>query len=86
MDDSVRKSVQFFQHNLLQSTAALGTYEVIFLRNVLIYFSFEQKERILRQILDRLRPRGLLFIGTAESLQGHELPLVRAGRSVFEKS
>jgi len=77
--------VQFFRHNLLQSTSALGTYEVIFLRNVLIYFDHPQKQTILTQMVDRLAPNGLLFIGTAESLQGHELPLQRVGRSVFER-
>ncbi|MDB4975851.1 MAG: methyltransferase, CheR-type [Myxococcaceae bacterium] len=85
VDDRVRGKVHFFVHNLLHTNAALGTYEVIFLRNVLIYFEHSHRGRILTQIVDRLRPGGLLFIGTAESLQGHVLPVRRVGRSIFEK-
>jgi chemotaxis protein methyltransferase CheR len=83
--DEVRQRVQFFRHNLLQDAAALGLFDVIFLRNVLIYFDAASKQQILERVLERLRPRGLFFIGSAEALQGHTLPLERISHSVYRK-
>ena len=85
VSEEVRKSVHFFQHNLVRDAPSLGSYEVIFLRNVLIYFDHPSKQRILSMMVSRLRPGGVLFIGHAESLQGLVLPLTRIGRSVYEK-
>jgi chemotaxis protein methyltransferase CheR len=82
----VRRSVHFFQHNLMRDAPSLGSYEVIFLRNVLIYFDADRKQRILSMLVGRLRPDGVLFVGHAESLQGHVLPVKRIGRSVYEKT
>ena len=83
--DEVRRRVQFFRHNLLDDAVSLGIFDIIFLRNVLIHFDAQSKQQILERVLDRLRPGGTFFIGTAESLQGHALPLDRIGHSVFRK-
>ena len=85
VSDEVRKSVHFFQHNLIRDVPSLGSYEVIFLRNVLIYFDQSRKQQILSAMVSRLRAGGVLFVGHAESLQGLALPLTRIGRSVYEK-
>jgi chemotaxis protein methyltransferase CheR len=63
----------------------IGPFDVIFLRNVLIYFAAEQKREIVNRLLERLRPGGLLFIGHAESLHGFGLPLRTLRPSVFER-
>jgi chemotaxis protein methyltransferase CheR len=86
VSEQVRSRVHFFQHNLLDSVSGLGTFDVIFIRNVLIYFDLERKQEILSHMIGCLRPGGLLFVGHAEPLQGLSLPLRRVGsdEAVFE--
>lgn len=66
--DPVRKNVSFRHLNLLDSYTLLGKFDIIFCRNVLIYFSPEVKAKIIRQFAQSLNPRGYLFLGASESL------------------
>jgi chemotaxis protein methyltransferase CheR len=66
--DNVRKNVSFRHLNLLDSYTLLGKFDIIFCRNVLIYFSAEVKAKIIRQFAQSLNPRGYLFLGASESL------------------
>ncbi len=63
----IRKMVQFQGVNLAQPIAPMGTFDVIFLRNVLIYFDAETKRGIFQQVKRMLRPDGYLFLGGAET-------------------
>lgn len=64
----VRRMVTFKSFNLLSSYAALGRFDIVFCRNVLIYFSGDVKQRILQQIAGQLQPNGVLFLGASESI------------------
>jgi len=64
----VRRMVTFKSLNLLTSYAALGRFDIVFCRNVLIYFSADVKQRILQQIAGQLQPEGVLFLGASESI------------------
>ncbi len=66
--DPVRKHVSFRHLNLLDSYTLLGKFDIIFCRNVLIYFSPEVKVKIIRQFAQALNPRGYLLLGASESL------------------
>ena len=66
----VRQRIEFRQLNLLDSYALLGKFDVVFCRNVLIYFSAEVKKDILRRIHATLKPGGYLFLGASEALNG----------------
>jgi chemotaxis protein methyltransferase CheR len=66
--DDVRKRVRFTQGNLLASYTPLGRFDVIFCRNVLIYFSAESKVDILRRMAESLNPGGYLFLGASEAI------------------
>lgn len=66
--DPVRKNVSFRHLNLLDSYTLLGKFDIIFCRNVLIYFSADLKAKIIRQFAQSLNPRGYLFLGASESL------------------
>ncbi len=68
--DNVKAMVTFRQLNLLNSYNLLGKFDIVFCRNVLIYFSPEIKTRILTQISEILKPKGYLFLGASESLSG----------------
>ena len=82
----LRHRVAFAELNLMRDLPAeVGPFNVIFLRNVLIYFNAPDKRAIVQRLVERLRPGGLLFIGHAESLHGFELPLRSLRPSVFER-
>jgi chemotaxis protein methyltransferase CheR len=67
---NIKARVRFQSLNLLGSYAALGQFDLIFCRNVLIYFSSEVKLEILRKMHKQLRPGGYLLLGASESLSG----------------
>lgn len=64
----VKSRVTFRHLNLLQSYALLGRFDIIFCRNVLIYFSVESKRDILERLAQALNPGGYLFLGASESM------------------
>ena len=68
--DALRSKVQFRQFNLLQDFAGLGRFDVIFCRNVLIYFDVATKSDILKRMGRILAPDGALFLGASESVIG----------------
>lgn len=78
VDKKIRDRVQFKYLNLNQELPPLlGLFDVVFLRNILIYFNLDTKQRIVRKILKALRPGGFCFIGHAESLMGMSDPEIR---------
>jgi chemotaxis protein methyltransferase CheR len=67
----LRGLVRFQQLNLNESNyPGLGRFDLIFCRNVLIYFDAASKQRVISQLLSHLGPCGYLFMGHAESLTG----------------
>ncbi|MDP4944213.1 MAG: protein-glutamate O-methyltransferase CheR [Paraglaciecola sp.] len=66
--DNVRKKVTFRHLNLLDSYTLLGKFDIIFCRNVLIYFSPEVKAKIIKQFAQSLNSKGYLILGASESL------------------
>lgn len=65
----IKRRIKFGLHNLLQPLRTGGPFDAIFLRNVLIYFTPEDQEKILRNIHNLLRPGGTLVIGESETLK-----------------
>lgn len=79
---SFRRGIQFGVGNIVDPTTYPGTgYDVVFCRNVLIYFSDASLKRAIRAFLSVLQPGGYLFLGHAESIIGMfpELETVRLG-------
>jgi chemotaxis protein methyltransferase CheR len=72
--DTLRRRVSFEQHNLNNPFPA-GPFDVIFCRNVMIYFSRAEQARLALRFKDRLAPEGFLFIGHSESFQGLDVGL-----------
>lgn len=68
ISDEVKKMVRFQKLNLQENFNHLGKQDVIFCRNILIYFSLEFKQDILKRIAALLRPGGYLFLGASESI------------------
>lgn len=69
--DEVRNRVSFREQNLLQGFSTLGKFDIIFCRNVLIYFSAERKQDILQRMALSLNRGGYLFLGASETISGY---------------
>lgn len=82
----ISRRVRFQQLNLNQcERSAIGLFDVIFLRNVMIYFNPSTKESLLAQICDKLKDNGVLVISHAETLTGLNSPLVQIRPSLYRK-
>jgi chemotaxis protein methyltransferase CheR len=74
LSEQVRSKVTFSEHNLLDLPPAGGLFDVIFLRNVLIYFDPETRLEVLRRVRSVLRRDGFLLLGAAETTFGLQDP------------
>ncbi len=79
----VRERVRFLQANLMQALPQLPMFDVIFLRNVLIYFDNDAKAQIVRRVIKQLKPDGVLYTGHAESLSTLALPLKPVATAIY---
>jgi chemotaxis protein methyltransferase CheR len=68
VNDEIRGMVCFHRRNLLQPFTELGTFDVIFCRNVAIYFDVPRRRDLFLRLADRLTPQGAIFVGSSESL------------------
>jgi chemotaxis protein methyltransferase CheR len=85
MQDKIRNRVQFGQLNLCKPFSGLGPFDVIFLRNVLIYFDPPTKVDVVDRVLTALKPGGLFFLGTAEGRVPCKTPLQTVIPGAFRK-
>lgn len=68
--EHLRRQVTFLRHNLLDAPPFGGGFDVVFLRNVLIYFDLPVKQAVLDRVLTAMRPGGFLVLGAAETTIG----------------
>ncbi len=68
--DEIRAMVNFRKLNLMQPLSALGKFDIIFCRNVAIYFTLEDRKKLFNKLADCLTDDGYLIIGSTESLTG----------------
>jgi len=85
VERSLRAKVKFLQVNLNAPLPELGTFDFVFLRNVLIYFNADTKRRVVDRILPLLRKGGCLLVGHSESLHGINDMLQVVAPSVYRK-
>ena len=85
--DNVKRLVNFKPQNLMDSYALLGKFDIIFCRNVLIYFSPDMKSQVLNQMASSLNPGGYLLLGASESLTGltDRFDMVRCNPGIIYK-
>ncbi|RBY96901.1 chemotaxis protein CheR [Blastococcus sp. TF02-8] len=67
---NLRRMVNASECNLAAPLPRMGPFDVVYLRNVLIYFDLPTKQSILRRVRDLMRPDGWLFLGAAETTLG----------------
>ncbi len=85
MAKELRHNVRFDQANLTETLPEIGLFDVIFLRNVLIYFDAPSKIAIVRRVMAKLKPAARLFLGHAESLGNNDLGLRTVKPAVYER-
>jgi len=68
LSEKIRRMVTFREFNLLQDPRALGTFDIVFCRNVLIYFDQETKRKVLEGVSRQIAPDGYLYLGGAETV------------------
>jgi chemotaxis protein methyltransferase CheR len=68
INDKLRKIVDFKTFNIQDSFTQIGSFDVVFCRNILIYFTDDAKRKILSQLHQVLAPNGYLLLGSAENM------------------
>jgi chemotaxis protein methyltransferase CheR len=85
IERSIRSRVRFLQVNLNAALPRLGLFDVVFLRNVMIYFNNATKRGVVDRVLNQLKPGGYLFIGHSESLIGVNESVELVAPAVYRK-
>ncbi len=86
IDRSLRDHAEFEVRNLLEIPADVQAFDVIFLRNVMIYFDPPTKKRVVENLLSQLKPEGYLVVGHSESLNGLAPNLVSVQPTIYGRS
>jgi len=85
VERGLRSRVHFKQVNLNSSLPELGTFDVIFLRNVMIYFSNDTKRQVVARVLSMLKPGGHLCVGHSESLNDITSEVQQLAPSIYHR-
>lgn len=83
--EEIRKQIVFRQFNLMDDITFKGLFQVVFLRNVMIYFDEETKKKLLWRIYQHMENGGYLFIGTTESIDKSNTPFQYIQPSIYRK-
>lgn len=85
VNSNIKKRIQFRLLNLLNTYSTLGRFDIIFCRNVLIYFAPELKKNILERMINALAPNGYLFLGSSETVNcsGRALKMIKSDCGIF---
>ncbi len=83
---TIRERVHFYHANLMRQLPPVGNFDVIFLRNVMIYFDVETRINLVERLLNHLQPEGHFIISHSESLLGITQRLTALGGSIYQLS
>ena len=82
----LRQKVTIQRMNLMDASLAVSrSFDLIFCRNVLIYFDRKTQEAVIEKLLEKLLPGGYLFIGHSESLFPLNLPVIQIKPTIYKK-
>ncbi|MBL8769673.1 MAG: protein-glutamate O-methyltransferase [Planctomycetes bacterium] len=82
--DELRSYISFKRLNLMDEKWPIkSALDVVFCRNVMIYFDRETQSRIVRHFAQHMKPDALLFLGHSETMMGAEIPFRHIGRTVY---
>ncbi len=82
----IRKRVRFARLNFMDSSYDISdVFDVIFCRNVLIYFDRATQERVINKLCSKLKPGGYFFLGHSESIMSMNVPLTQVKPTIFKR-
>lgn len=81
----IRDAVRYMRQNLMDGKPGAEKFDIIFCRNVLIYFQTHERAAVVRNLANALKPGGYLFIGHSESLLGCDPGLTYIRPSIYRK-
>ncbi len=82
----IRSKVEFRRLNLMDNSYQVGSdFDIIFCRNVLIYFDKDIQEQVINKLASKLKPGGYFFLGHSESIIGKKVPLTQVIPTVYRK-
>ena len=85
LEPALKRRISFRQINLNNALPEVGVFDVIFLRNVMIYFDQPTKRQVVQRLCARLRPGGYFFVSHSESLNGISDELQALRPSIYRK-
>ena len=86
VDKALSKLITFKQLNLLHDWPMKGPFDIIFCRNVIIYFDKNTQQELFARFYEMLTPGGLLILGHSENLGAYQAHFDNVGRTIFRKS
>ncbi|AVS71219.1 chemotaxis protein [Paracidovorax avenae] len=86
LEDAVRRCMAFEPHNLMEPAPWQDRFDVVFLRNVLIYFTADDIRRVVHHLAPSLRRQGKLVIGESESLTSLDVPFQFVQPQIYERA
>ncbi|MCJ8324395.1 MAG: protein-glutamate O-methyltransferase CheR [Rhizobiales bacterium] len=86
LNENVRRMVKYKESNLLENFANVGKFDIVFCRNVLIYFDLETKKKVLEKISLQMEPDSYLLLGAAETVMGicDKFEAVKGARGLYK--
>jgi chemotaxis protein methyltransferase CheR len=81
----IRSKVQFARLNFMDDLDVPADFDLVFCRNVIIYFDKLTQEKVINKLCDKIKPGGYFFLGHSESITGMTLPLQQLKPTIFRK-
>lgn len=85
IERSLRERVRFVHANLNAPLPDLGIFDVVFLRNVMIYFDHPTKQQVVARVLQKLSPQGYFLVGHSESLNDVSSEVVQVAPATYQR-
>jgi chemotaxis protein methyltransferase CheR len=85
VEKSLRSRTQFIQVNLNEPLPAMGLFDIVFLRNVMIYFNADTKRQVIARLLAQLKPGGYFLIGHSETLNDLTTAVKAVAPAIYRK-
>ena len=86
IDPQLQRKIKFSQINLNDDLPNTGSFDIIFLRNIMIYFDHETKARLIQKLQNKIKVGGYLLIGHSETLNGIKSELSMISPSIYQRA
>ena len=85
VDEKIKAMVHWVRHNLIEPPPRTGEFDLVWLRNVMIYFDDATRKRVLANVIASMRPGGYLVVGPSEGIYGIHQPLRKLSTFLYQR-